>query len=298
MGNITIKAEEVVDAAELLLERAIVLPSLVWSDLTRDNFVGAKNDTVTLRLPAVVEATIRDLRSTADVVFGELEETSVPVTLDKQVIVPLKSSLVEQSLDLVPFAKRFVQPAIKGLARGVENVIAAAFDSAHEFDTVDWDGTADGVEDALLDAGTIFDTANVDADGRFVLVGSAVNSKFIKYAMHLPQAAADVARPALTKATISSDLAGFTVVRSNAIDPHAVYAASPYAIAYLAFGPTIPAGAVDGYSGSQDGIGFSVIQDYDPVKQSDRLAVTSFVGAKSVEIDGVNPFLVRIGDFS
>ena len=123
MANTTIKAEAVVDAAELVLEREIVLPSLTWTDLTREDFVGAKNDSVTLRLPAVATAVIRDLRSTDDVVFGEIAETPVTVTLDKQVIVPIKSSLVEQTLDLVPFRDRFVTPAIKALALGVDDAV-------------------------------------------------------------------------------------------------------------------------------------------------------------------------------
>lgn len=296
MANVTIKAEAVVDAAELSLQRAIVLPSRMWSDLTRDDFVGAKNDTVTLRLPAVVEATIRDLRSTADVVFGEITETSVPVTLSKQVIVPIRASLVEQELDLVPFAQRFVKPAIQGLARGVENVVAGVLDAAIPLTTVAWNGTAGGVKAAMIAAGTAFNAANVPSERRTFVVGVNSYGDFVDYASTIP-APAGIAPGAYLDAFINR-LFGFDIIWSNAIDPDAVFAMSPYAVAYTAFGPKIPAGAVDGATGSQDGIGFSVIQDYDPVKQSDRLAVTSFVGATSVEIAGKNPFLIRVGDFS
>ena len=107
MANVTIQAEHVVDAAELSLSREVVLPTLVWTDLTREDFVGAKDDTVTLRLPGVATATIRDLRSTDDVTFNELTETPVDVTLSKDVSVDLKASLVEQTLDLIPFSQRF-----------------------------------------------------------------------------------------------------------------------------------------------------------------------------------------------
>lgn len=296
MANVTIQAEAVVDAAALSLQRAIVLPSRMWSDLTRDDFVGAKNDTVTLRLPAVVEATIRDLRSTADVTFGNITETSVPVTLDKQVIVPLGASLVEQDLDLVPFAQRFVRPAIEGLARGVENVVAAELDAATPLTTVSWNGTAGGVKATLIGAGTAFNAKNVPTGRRTCVVGVNAYGEFVDYASTIPSPSG-IAPGAYLDAFINR-LFGFDIIWSNAIDPDAVYAMSPYAIAYTAFGPKIPAGAVAGASGSQDGIGYSIIQDYDPVKQVDRLAVTSFVGATSVEIDGVNPFLIRIGDFS
>lgn len=298
MANVTIKAEEVIDAAELSLSREVVLPKLVWTDLQRENFVGAKNDSVTLRLPAVATATVRALRSTADVVFNELTETPVTVVLDKDVSVDLKASLVEQTLDLIPFSQRFVVPATKAQALGVEDVIAAELDSANPATMITWDGTAGGVKAALLAAGAYFNSTSVPMSKRSVLVGANAYVDFVDYASSIPNLVnSGIVDNAISEATIGR-LFGFNVVVSNAIDPNAVYALAPYAIAFIAFGPVVPAGAVDGASGSIDGIGFTIIQDYDPVKRSDRLSVQTYVGAQSVEIGGKNPFLIRIGDFS
>lgn len=298
MANVTIKAEEVIDAAELSLSREVVLPKLCWSDLSRENFVGAKDDSVTLRLPAVATATVRSLRSTADVVFNELTEHPVTVTLDKDVSVDLKSSLVEQTLDLIPFSQRFIVPATKAQALGVEDVIAAELDAANPLDTISWAGTAGTVKAALLAAGKAFNIANVPMSRRSVLVGANSYVEFVDYASTVSGlVSSTIVDTAIAEAQIGR-LFGFNVVTSNAIDPDAVYALAPYAIAFIGFGPVIPAGAVDGAHGTTEGIGFSIIQDYDPVKRSDRLSVQTYVGAQSVEIDGTNPFLLRIGDFS
>lgn len=298
MANVTIKAEHVVDAAELSLSREIVLPKLVWSDLTREDFVGAKDDTVTLRLPGVATATIRALRSTADVTFNELTETPVDVTLAHDVSVDLKASLVEQTLDLIPFSQRFVVPATKAQAIGVEDVIADAFDDANPLDTITWDGSAGGVKAALIAASKALNVGNVSRTGRSVLVGANAYAEVLDYASTVTgMVSSTLADNAIQEATIGR-LFGFNVVTSNAVDEDAFFAFAPYAIAYIGLAPTIPAGAVDGAQGSTDGIGFSIIQDYDPVKRSDRLSVQTYVGATSVEIGGVNPFLVRIGDFS
>lgn len=298
MANDMIKAEHVVDAAELALHREIVLPLLTWTELGRDDFVGAKDDTVTLRLPGSATATIRDLRSTADVVFGELEEIPVDVTLSKDVSVDLNASQAELTLDIIPFSKRFVDPAVIGLAEGVESVIGAAIDGAEPADTITWDGSADGVKAALIGASTKFNQLNVPRQRRSVLVGSTAYGEFLDYASSIPNfVGSGAADTALLEATIAR-LFGFNVVTSNAIDPEAVFALSPYAIAFTAFGPEIPNGANDGAHGSVEGIGYSVIFDYDPVKRKDRMSIQSYVGATSVEIDGVNPFLLRIGDFS
>lgn len=298
MANVTIKAEHVVDAAELSLSREIVLPKLCWTDLTREDFVGAKDDTVTLRLPAIASATTRALRSTADVTFSELTEYAIDVTLTDDVSVDLKASLVEQTLDLIPFSQRFVVPATKAQALGVENVIAAEFDAAIPLDTVTWTGAAGTLKAALIEASKVLNVGNVPRTNRTCLVGSNSYAEFLDYASTVTgMVSSTIADTAVQEATIGR-LFGFNVVTSNAIDPDAVYAFNPYAIAYIGIAPVIPAGAVDGAQGSTDGIGFSIIQDYDPVKRSDRLSVQTYVGAKSTEINGVNPFLVRIGDWS
>jgi len=298
MANVTIKAEHVVDAAELSLSRELVLPKLVWTDLTREDFVGAKDDTVTLRLPAVASATTRALRSTADVTFNELTEHAIDVTLTEDVSVDLKASLVEQTLDLVPFSQRFVVPATKAQALGVEDVIADAFNDATPLSTITWDGSASGVKAALIAASKALNVANVARTNRTVLVGANAYAEFLDYASGVTgMVSSTIADTAVQEATIGR-LFGFNVVSSNAIDEDAVFAFAPYAIAFIGIAPTIPAGAVDGASGSTDGISFSIIQDYDPVKRSDRLSVQTYVGATSVEINNVNPFLVRIGDFS
>ena len=304
MANVTIKAEEVIDAAELSLSREVVLPKLCWTDLQRDNFVGAKDDSVTLRLPAVATATVRALRSTADVTFNELTETPVTVTLDKDVSVDLKSSLVEQTLDLIPFSQRFIVPATKAQALGVEDVIASAIDAANPYAVIPWDGEPGTVKAVLLASGKAFNANNVPMGQRTVLVGVNAYVAFVDYASTVPNLNnSTIVDTAVSDATIGR-LFGFTIVTSNAIDADAVYAMAPYAIAFIGFGPVIPAGAVDGASGSTDGVGFSIIQDYDPVKRSDRLSVQTYVGAQSVEVpSGVgsetwNPWLLRIGDFS
>lgn len=298
MVNVTIKAEEVIDAAELSLSREVVLPRLVWTDLTRENFVGAKDDTVTLRLPGVASATIRSLRSTADVVFNELTETPVDVTLSKDVSVDLKASLVEQTLDLIPFSQRFVVPATKAQALGVEDVIGTALNDANPVDTVSWNGSASTIKSAIIEARKVLNTGNVPRTGRSLLVGANAEATMLEWLTSVSASLnGNAVDNALAEATIGRIL-GFDVVSSNAIDEDAIFAMSPYAVAFVGFGPTIPAGAVDGAYGQTDGVGFSIIQDYDPVKRSDRLSVQTYVGATSVEIDSVNPFLVRIGDFS
>ena len=84
MANSFIKAEQIVRTALGLLEREIVLPRLVWLNAAGD-FKGAKNDTISIRLPAYTTARTRALRGGRPITMDELEETKVDVTLDTDV---------------------------------------------------------------------------------------------------------------------------------------------------------------------------------------------------------------------
>lgn len=118
MANTFIKAQQIVDAAALLLQREIVLPRLVWTQPSAD-FVGALDDTVTLRVPAVLDARSRVLRSTTALVADELTETSVPVALDTHVYQLLNITDEQLTLDIRDFASQVLAPQMRAVAEGL-----------------------------------------------------------------------------------------------------------------------------------------------------------------------------------
>jgi hypothetical protein len=87
VANEFIQAEEIVEAAVLLLQREIVLPRTVWRQADA-NYTGRKpkDDTITLSIPGVIDARSRTMRANAALVADEIAETSVPVQLTQAVI--------------------------------------------------------------------------------------------------------------------------------------------------------------------------------------------------------------------
>jgi hypothetical protein len=81
VANTYIKAAQIVQAAALLLQREIVLPRLVWTQPDA-GFVGALNDTITLKVPAVLTVPHPDAAFEHAAHGRHLTETSVPVVLD------------------------------------------------------------------------------------------------------------------------------------------------------------------------------------------------------------------------
>ena len=174
MANVTIKAAQIVEAATLLLQREIVLPRLVWRQPDA-KFVGALDDTITLRVPAVRTARTRVMRSTTALVADDLTETSVPVKLNTHVYDLLNIKDEELTLDIVDFASQVLAPQMRSVAEGMETVIATALTGA------DWqaadvpfvEGT-DEPYDVAVDAGKALNKLNVPRSGRVLLLGANV----------------------------------------------------------------------------------------------------------------------------
>lgn len=284
MANETLKAEQIVEAAVLLLQREIVLPALVWRQADA-NFRGAKDDTITLRIPAVLTASTRTMRADDDLTFGDFAETAVPVKLDTHVYSGLKIRDEELTLDIMNFARQVLAPQIRAVAEGMEDVVADALDSAtpESADVTFTEGT-DEPFDVIVDCRKALNLLNVPASNRVIAVGANVEAALLKSEKfnRVDQSGTDTA---LREATLNR-IAGFTIVGSNAIDPDAGFAFHQTAIALGIVAPDLPDGAPSKAKVALDGLAMRYLRDYAPENSTgpvDRSLVDSFVGAASVE---------------
>jgi hypothetical protein len=124
MANGFIKAEQVLNQMLGVLERETVLANLVWRDIPAGAFRGAKDDTVSLRLPAYVEARTRAMRANAGITVDNLDETKVDVTLDTHVYKALGIRDEELTLDIVDFGQQVTAPAMNSVVRKVDDALA------------------------------------------------------------------------------------------------------------------------------------------------------------------------------
>jgi hypothetical protein len=297
VANTFIKATQVVEMARLLLQREIVLPRLVWSDFSKQSFQYAANDTVSMVVPAVFDARTRVMRSTTALTADDLTETKVDVTLDTHVYKLLNITDEQLTLDIRDFGTQVLQPQMRAVAEGLEDVIATELAAATPAATVAF---ADGVDDpwsVVLAARKELNDLNVPKANRVLVVGSAVEVALLSDdRWSKTQNSGVLAEDALTEALLPR-AAGFTIVGSNALGENEAYAFHQTAIAFGAFAPAIPAGAADGAQTSSEGLGMRYLRDYNPTNSTgpvDRSLVDAFAGATSVE-DGVsNKRLVEI----
>lgn len=289
MANTFLKATVIDRTALKLLEREVVLPRLVWS-YASSNFQGAYNDTVTLRLPAVATAreyTWRNNRS-SEITVDDLTETSVPVTLNHDIYHAAAITDEQLTLDIVSFAEQVLMPQVKGVARGVEDLIATTMNGATYANELDIADSANGMWGTLIEARRLLNNANVPRDGRVLLVGSDVEAELLTDDRFIRvDSTGSPATSALQDATITR-LAGFTIVGSNAIDAETAYAFHPTAFAFANLAPVVPDGVVAGSRTSEAGLSLRWIRDYDALKLRDRSVVSTFAGCTSVADDGTN----------
>lgn len=287
MANTFLKPEVINRTALKLLERSIVLPALVWNYADAE-FRGAKNDTVTLRLPAVLESnnyTFRNDRSNP-IDVDDLTETSVPVVIDNDIYSAVAITDEQLTLDVIDFAEQVLSPQVSAVARGLEDLVATTMAGATYGDEVTFQNSDNELWDTLIEARKILNDANVPREGRVLAVGSAIEAEMLRDdKFNRVDSAGTGAVTALREATIAR-LAGFTIVGSNALDENEAYAFHPTAYAFVNVAPIVPDGVTYGSRMAASGLAMRWIRDYDALYLRDRSVVSSFAGCTSVEDDG------------
>lgn len=276
--NDFIKAERVVAAAIGLLEREVVLPNLMWRNAVGD-FAGAKNDTITVRLPSYVAANRRDLRSGGARSKTYLHERSVDMTLDEDIYLDVPITDEQLTLDIVSFAQQVLSPGLAAIVRAYEDVAAelitgATYQNAIEFDETD-------PYASFITARRLLNEMNVPMQDRFCVVGSTIEAQLLQDDRLATTAVQGGDQSALRDAVVGR-YAGVNVVSSNALPPDGavMFHRSAFALANRA--PIVPAGAPWGATQSAGGFAIRIVRVFDPDEVEDRVVFDAWVGSNVV----------------
>jgi hypothetical protein len=300
MANAFLKAEKIVSQGLGLLQRELILPRLV-TRLGRADFVGAKNDTVDIKIPSLLKGREYEWRTrTAPITYDDLEETSIPVTLDKHPYSAVAVTDEELTLDIASWGEQVARPQVRAVAELLESYVADAMNTANYADSVTYDAPADPTADdlsfyrALVDARKALNEANVPAAGRVVVLGANVEAAAL-LSPHLVKTNEAGTDSALREATLGR-IAGFTVIGNvNSVDPDFAVAFHPTAFALANVAPVVPDGATIGSTLDFEGLAMRWIRDYDPDHLRDRSVYSAFAGSASIE-DARDPDTFELTD--
>jgi hypothetical protein len=281
VANTFLKPTTIARAALGLLEREIVLPRLV-TRLGLADFQGAANDTVNLRVQAILTAREYEWRTrNAEIVLDDVEELSVPVTLNKHPYSAVGVTDEELTLDITSFATQVLRPQVRAVAEKLEGYVATSMANATYQDTISFTNSTNSAWDVIVSARQKLNENNVPLAGRVLVLGSNVEAEFLRTDLFV-KANESGSTSALRDATIGQ-LGGFTIVGGvNAINANAAYAFHPTAFVLANMAPAVPDGAVMGSSQSSDGLAMRWLRDYDARYLRDRSIVSAFAGTASV----------------
>lgn len=285
MGHIFVKPELVAEIGVKQLQRKIVLPGLVWTNPLTD-FGGSKNDTITVRVPAVTTANRRDLRDAdRSIQTSELVEHSFGVTLDKWIYAALKLTDEQRTLDIRDYTRQVIMPQVSAVAYELEDYIAELIEGAPYAEKILID--PEDTVPAFITADQRLGEAFVPDDSRVLVVGSAVAAALAKDKnFRHADWSGDAANEALRQAWVGR-LAGMNVIRSLAITPDKAYVwhKTAFILAYRT--PVVPEGAVAGAAFAANQVALRWMADYDYANLGDRTILDVFTGRKVVtEVDG------------
>lgn len=280
MANTLLKAETIAATMLGILQREIVLPRLISARPISD-FRGAKDDTVTVKVPAVLTARDYQWRTrTADIVVDDLVETSVPIVLDKHPYSAIQITDEELTLDIANFGQQVLQPQVRAVAEKMEDYVAAEMAAAPITNSVDFTVGTDEPYEIAVDLRKALNDANVPRSGRVLLLGSAFEAAFLKSdrVSKVNESGTDSA----LREAVTGNIAGFTLAFSNAIPEDAGYAYHQTAFVYSMGAPAVPDGVSMGTTQTYEGLSMRWIKDYEAARLRDRSVVSSFMGVASV----------------
>lgn len=285
MAVIKVKQEKVVDFFLGLLERELILPNFV-TRVGDEFFKGAKDDTVTLRIPGLV-ATARDYEwrtRTAPIQFDDIEGgDGIAVRLDTHSYSATELRDEHMTLDEIEFAKEVLQPQVAAVTNRFEAKVVAGMRAANVKHSLSFDASDDPYLVAL-EAKRLMDSDHVaPQSGRTLLVGSDIAAHFLA-SDRLTQATslgADRANSAVADGVIGK-LAGSLVIQSNTLGPAEGYYLHKTAIVLGSVAPAVPRGAVAGARAARNGYAVRWIQDYNADYLTDRSVVSAFLGINDV----------------
>jgi hypothetical protein len=281
-----IKATKVANTALGLLLRELTLPQLVWRDAGGD-FRGAKDDTISLRLPAYLPARTRQLRKGEKRTKDTLHERKVDLTLDTDVYKDVGITDEELTLDITNFGSQVLNPVMVGIVLQLEQELIDTIEGATYANEIVFkpaEAEADAYAEVAVKARELLNNARVPAMGRALVVGSEMESAFLtsdKFVRADQSGSTDTLREAKI-----GRVAGFDVFTSPALASDKAYAFHKTAYAMATMAPIVPDGAPWGASQSFQGFAIRTVRVFDPDLVEDRFVADAWIGSTAVTDEG------------
>lgn len=277
-----VKPEKIVGIAAGLIDKQLTLSKLVTREAF-DKFKGAKDDTLTYRLPGRLpfrKMPFRDAR-TNPLIFDVYKEATTTITWGGYIYNGVKITDEQAQFDAGKWAA-FLAPQAEAVAAGI-NQEAAALVTGAPYE-VFLKGIGANIRSAFGEAKKVLDRFGVPSSGRIAVVGTDVaQAMFEAKNLTIADYVGDVRADTALGEAIIGRLAGFTIVEDLTLNPQEVIWMVPTGFVQLLGAPLVPESVPFGSSTSLDGLALRWLRDYDMDYRTDRSLVDSWEGHNHVK---------------
>ncbi|MFB9661592.1 P22 phage major capsid protein family protein [Glycomyces mayteni] len=278
MTTTPLKAENIVDLGIELLKQEVVTPSVFWT-VGESEFTKAKNDTVTIKIPAYTSASKRVMRSGTAITAKNFEERKVDVKIDTHLFHRTDMTSEELTLDITDFGEQILKPQVEAVTRGLDDECVDTITGATYTNNVNWN-YSNPLQSVLRARGWL-NRAHVPKSGRTLLVGPGIEENLLESEILLDASMNGGSSAALREATIGR-VRGFNVVVNENLPDDVAVALHDTAFALVTRAPKIPAGAPMGATTSDSGYALRWLQVFEDEMVSDQSLVDLFCGTAVV----------------
>lgn len=170
------------DAAKVAVEkltRDAVLAHCVWINPGGDNASLGVGDQVNITVPALLTSRKRALRTLDDIEYDYLAEVKTSVKLQDHIYQATMISDGVLTLDIQDFANQVIGPVTRGVADGIESLIADTLNNA-PYDAL-ITGTVATVLDGIVQGMVGLDRNYVPKENRVIVAGTGVQAALLRH---------------------------------------------------------------------------------------------------------------------
>lgn len=307
--NAIVKPQKLAMLAAEVIEQALVLPGL-FQRSGFDQFRGAENDTVYVRVPGILPAhEIANFRAerTSSIQFDAFTERKISLTLSGNTYSATKLQDEQRDWDSIKWA-RVIRSQAEAVARALEDKAVALVTGQSYLATIGGTGVPQRtIRQSLIKLRAAANRLRMPTGQRHFVIGSAVEEAILADD-HLVLADAvgqDIASASVREATIGR-LYGMNIVVSQEIPADQGYLFVPSAFVMSTAAPSVPQSGIGGSAAARS-VAARWVLDYDPTVLAERSVINTYNGVRSVkdvvlnagrsdvirEGDTVGEFLVR-----
>lgn len=287
--NAIIKPQKLAAVAAEVIEQTLTIPAL-FRRQGFDQFRGAENDTVYMRVPGILPAReIADFRAerSASLTFDAYTERKISLTLSGNTYQATKLQDEQQDWDFMRWADVVgIQAAAVG--RSLNAKAVAKLTSAPYLATVAGAKSGRTLRASLVELRRIANAFRMPMEGRTLVMGTAVESAILNddKIVLAQNVGTSIAEGALREAYIGR-VFGFNLVVAQELPADKAYLIVPSAFVMATAAPAVPVSASYGATASAgaNGIGGTAarwVMDYDPTILAERSVVNLYNGVRHV----------------